>query len=62
MCAGCLLSALLARALEFCMHDKGVYVTQCAANVASNSELVEMAKVRGVNKMFCCECERLLWC
>jgi hypothetical protein len=40
-----LLSALLARALEFCMHDKGVYVAQCAANLASNSELVEMAKV-----------------
>uniref|UniRef100_A0A383VVQ6 RanBP2-type domain-containing protein n=1 Tax=Tetradesmus obliquus TaxID=3088 RepID=A0A383VVQ6_TETOB len=40
----CLLSALLARSLEFCMHDKGVYVAQCAANLASNAELVEMAK------------------
>jgi hypothetical protein len=56
-CAGCLLSALLARALEFCMHDKGVYVTQCAANVASNSELVEMAKVRGGHsRSLCCFC------
>lgn len=33
------------------MHDKGVYVAQCAANLASNAELVEMAKVGGVAKL-----------
>jgi hypothetical protein len=32
--------------LQFCMHDKGVYVAQCAAAVASTAELVEMAQVR----------------
>lgn len=32
--------------LQFCLHDKGVYVTQAAAACASNSELVDMARVR----------------
>jgi hypothetical protein len=45
---------LLQRALEFCLHDKGVYVTQAAANVASNSELVEMAKVTATAHMHAC--------
>jgi hypothetical protein len=51
--AGCVLSALLARALEFCLHDKGVYVAQCAANLANNSELVEMAKVGPKGSVLC---------
>lgn len=42
---GSMLAALNSRMLQFCMHDKGVYVVQAAAAVASNAELVEMAQV-----------------
>lgn len=41
-----MLAALNARMLQFCLHDKGVYVVQAAAAIASNSELVAMARVR----------------
>ena len=43
--SGALLAAMKSRMLEFCMHEKGVYVVQCAANLTNNSELVEMAQV-----------------
>lgn len=46
--AGSLLTALCARMLEFSTHDKGVYVLQAAAGIASTAELVEMAQVCGM--------------
>lgn len=45
LAAGSMLAALNSRMLQYCMHDKGVYVAQTAANCASNAELVEMAQV-----------------
>lgn len=45
MHAGSMLSALCSRMLEFCWHDKGVYVLQTATTLASTAELVELAQV-----------------
>ncbi|KAF8065877.1 TPK1 [Scenedesmus sp. PABB004] len=39
-----LLEALRGRVLEYCLHEKGVYVVQCACALASNAELVELGQ------------------
>jgi hypothetical protein len=43
--AGAMMAALNASALQFCLHDKGVYVAQTAAVACSNRELVAFANV-----------------
>lgn len=53
----------MARMLEYCLHEKGVYVAQCAANLANNTELVALARVSaGYQTRFTQLTHMLLYC
>jgi hypothetical protein len=49
--AAAIVAAMCQRMLEFCLHEKGVYVVQCAAGLCANRELVALANVSALDSI-----------